>query len=45
MQGCVRLRNALKCMEMHLEDYCYSEVGPLTSKAADKTSIAPVDNC
>ncbi len=36
MQGCVRLRNALKCLEMHLGGYVYSQVELLTSKAAEK---------
>ncbi len=31
MQGCVRLRNAVNCIEMHFGDYYYSEIGPLTS--------------
>jgi len=35
MQGCVRLRNALKCTEMHLRGCVYSQVEPLTSKAAE----------
>jgi len=35
MQGCVRLRNALKCVEMHLGGYVYSQAEPLTSKAAE----------
>ena len=26
MQGCVRLRNELKYIEMHLRDYCYSQI-------------------
>ena len=36
MQGCVRLRNALKCIEMHLGDYHYSQSEPLTSIAAER---------
>jgi len=38
MQGCVRLRNALKCIEMQLRGYVHSQVEPLTSKAAEKPS-------
>ena len=38
MQGCVRLRNALKCIEMQLGGYVHSQVEPLTSKAAEKPS-------
>ncbi len=38
MQGCVRLRNALNCIELHLGDYNYSQVEPLTSIAAGKTA-------
>ncbi len=26
MQGCVRLRNELKYIEMDLGDYCYSQI-------------------
>ena len=36
MQGCVGLRNALKCIEMHLGGYVYSQVKLLTSKAAEE---------
>ncbi len=45
MQGCVRLRNALKCIGMHFGDYHYSEAGPLTLEAADKTIVASVADC
>ncbi len=45
MQGCVRLRNALKCIEMHFGDYYYIEAGPLTSEAAGKTIVASVADC
>ena len=40
MQGCFRVRNAMKCIEMHFGDYYYSEVGPLTSEAADTIIVA-----
>ncbi len=40
MQGCLRLRNAVNCIEMHLGDYYYSQVGPLTSEAADTVASA-----
>ena len=40
MQGCVRLRNALKCIEMHLGDYHYSQGESLTSIAAEKINVA-----
>ena len=36
MKGCVRLRNALKCIEMHLGRYVDSQVELLTLKAAEK---------
>ncbi len=39
MQGCVRLRNALKFIEMHLGGYVYRKVELLTSKAAEKLYI------
>ncbi len=39
MQGCGRLHYALKCIEMHLGDYCYSQVEPLTSIAAEKPTL------
>ncbi len=45
MQGCVRLRNAVNCIEMHFGDYYYSEVGPLTSGAADTTVVAQTLSC
>ncbi len=45
MQGCVRLRNPVKCIEMHLGDYYCSQVGPLTSEAADKTIVASAAGC
>ena len=30
---------------MHLGEYCYSQVEPLTSIAAGKTKLAPVAGC
>ncbi len=32
MQGCGRLRYALKRSELHLGEYCYSQVEPLTKR-------------
>ncbi len=40
MQGCVMLRTALKCIKMHLGDYSYSQVEPLTSIVAEKPMSA-----
>ena len=47
MQGCGRLRYAffMKCIEMHLGEYCSSQVEPLTSIAAGKTNLASVAGC
>ena len=33
IKDCVRLRNALKCIEMHLGGYHYSHVEMMKSKA------------
>ncbi len=35
-KGCVRLRDALKCIGMHLGGHCYSRVELLTSKCAER---------
>ncbi len=37
MQDCVRLRNALKCIEMHLRDYHYSHVENADANSRSKT--------
>ncbi len=39
-KGCARLRNALKCIGMHLGGHCYSRIELLTSKGAEKTTVA-----
>ncbi len=39
-KGCVRLRDALKCIGMHLGGHCYSRVELLTSKCAAVASAA-----
>ncbi len=44
-KGCVRLRDALKCSEMHLGGYDYSHVETMKSKAADKAIVAAVAGC
>ena len=44
-QGCVRLRNALKCNEMHFEGHCYNRVELLTSKGAEKSTVASAADC
>ena len=44
-QGCVRLRNALKCVDMHLGGHCYNRVEPRTSRGAEKTTVASAADC
>ena len=39
-KGCVRLLDALKCIGMHLGGHCYSRVELLTSKCAEKSTVA-----
>ncbi len=44
-KGCVRLRDALKCIGMHLGGHCYSRVELLTSKCAEKSTVASAADC
>ena len=41
----VRLRYALKCIEVHFRGYHYSHVEMMKSKAAEKTIVAAVAGC
>ena len=48
MQGYVRLRNALECISETINidyQYCYNQVGQLTSKAPEKTLVASAADC
>ena len=44
-KGCVRLRDALKCTEMHFGGHCYNTVELLTSKGAEKSTVASAADC
>ena len=44
-KGYVRLRDALKCIGMHLGGHCYSRVELLTSKCAEKSTVASAADC
>ena len=44
-KGCVRLRDALKCIEMHLGGHCYNRIELLTSKGAEKSTVASAADC
>ena len=44
-KGCVRLRDALKCIEMHLGGHCYHRVELLTSKGTEKSTVASAADC
>ncbi len=44
-KGCVRLRDALKCIGMHLGGHYYSRVELLTSKGVEKSTVASAAGC
>ena len=44
-KGCVRLRDALKCIGMHLGGHYYSRVELLTSKGVEKSTVASAADC
>ncbi len=43
-KGCIRLRDALKCIGMHLGGQCY-RVELLTSTGAEKSTVASAADC
>ena len=44
-KGCVRLRDALKYIGMHLRGHYYSRVELLTTEGAEKSTVASAADC